>query len=426
MLITCPECQAQISDRAPACPRCGAPRTDRSSGPTARSAAASPDTSTALQQSIVHWAAQGYVVQSQVGGQAQLLKRKQFSLLFALAWLLWCGVGILFYLVYYLAKSDESVLLTIAPDGRVLVRRHVSTVNTVGMILGVIMWVLWAIMGLGLLVGFVSVPWSEAEGSHGRAESGALGRADEAGASPPAEKGARAVPGPTLADLCGSLGREVHGDAELVGDPTAEPWGPRCEPTPRIVSGPPGSPDAAIFMVEGGSIVQSYEVHFLALRTPRGWALAKELARMVQPGAGAAFRTFAIRSLQHRQVIPGGAHEVVADVVERFEDTDAGVGARDVAETSALLVCGLVGNDARCFLDVPYRSSYEEREVRFVGNETLETGRVRESTGYELGVEFDGAGNATVTKLRGDVPPAVARLLGSHAVRSFPSVEPAG
>src|SRR5215472_10079265 len=59
----------------------------------------------------------GYRVVSQTETAAQLVKPKTFSASFALLWFLLFGVGILVYLLYYAAKRDKQVYLTINETG---------------------------------------------------------------------------------------------------------------------------------------------------------------------------------------------------------------------------------------------------------------------------------------------------------------------
>jgi len=61
---------------------------------------------------------QGFVVVSQTETSVQLIKKKQFSLVWALLWFLVLLVGLLIYLFYYIAKSDKSIYLSVV-DGKV-------------------------------------------------------------------------------------------------------------------------------------------------------------------------------------------------------------------------------------------------------------------------------------------------------------------
>jgi hypothetical protein len=63
--------------------------------------------------------ARGYRVQSHTGRMVQLVKPKRFGLIWALLWLLVGGVGLLVYLLYFLAKRDSRVCLIVGENGRV-------------------------------------------------------------------------------------------------------------------------------------------------------------------------------------------------------------------------------------------------------------------------------------------------------------------
>lgn len=73
----------------------------------------------ALQKEINKYVSRGFRVVSQTDTTAQLMKPKTFGFLWALAWLLLFGVGILVYLFYYWAKKDETVYLQVDEEGRV-------------------------------------------------------------------------------------------------------------------------------------------------------------------------------------------------------------------------------------------------------------------------------------------------------------------
>ncbi len=72
-----------------------------------------------LQEHVNWYVHQGYRVASQTENSAQLVKPKQFSLIWALLWLLVFGVGILIYVFYYMAKKDKTVYLTVTADSTV-------------------------------------------------------------------------------------------------------------------------------------------------------------------------------------------------------------------------------------------------------------------------------------------------------------------
>lgn len=72
-----------------------------------------------LQREITSYVRQGYRVVSQTDTTAQLVKPKNFSLLWALLWFFLFGIGLVVYLVYYWSKRDLAVYLEVDEQGRV-------------------------------------------------------------------------------------------------------------------------------------------------------------------------------------------------------------------------------------------------------------------------------------------------------------------
>ena len=81
-----------------------------------------PSAEAPLQEHIGWYVRQGYRVVSQTGTAAQLVKPKRFSFVWALGWFLLFGIGLIVYLLYYAAKKDKAIYLTVQADGTV----HVS------------------------------------------------------------------------------------------------------------------------------------------------------------------------------------------------------------------------------------------------------------------------------------------------------------
>jgi hypothetical protein len=150
--------------------------------------AISPEPIGTLQGALAPWLRKGFVVQAQFPSQVQLFRRKRIDPFFALAWLLMCGVGIVVYLVYYLMKSDESVMLTLEPDGRVTSRTDVSLVNRAGAIAGALAWAIGTLVILGIATG-IGGAWFGGEANVGQATDPDAGQAQPEGdpAEPPEE-----------------------------------------------------------------------------------------------------------------------------------------------------------------------------------------------------------------------------------------------
>lgn len=60
--------------------------------------------------------AKGFQLQSRTKTQLQFFRKKQFSLFWSLAWLLFFVVGLIIYLLYYMSKQDELITVTLVND----------------------------------------------------------------------------------------------------------------------------------------------------------------------------------------------------------------------------------------------------------------------------------------------------------------------
>ena len=74
-----------------------------------------------LQLHIDWYVKRGYRVFSQTDTTAQLVKPKEFSFTSAVLWFLLFGVGLLVYVFYYAAKSDNTAYLTVGTENLVVV-----------------------------------------------------------------------------------------------------------------------------------------------------------------------------------------------------------------------------------------------------------------------------------------------------------------
>ncbi len=72
-----------------------------------------------LQREVTGYIRRGYRVLSQTDTTAQLVKPKTFSFFWAFIWLLALGVGLIVYIIYYMAKKDEQVYIEVDEEGRV-------------------------------------------------------------------------------------------------------------------------------------------------------------------------------------------------------------------------------------------------------------------------------------------------------------------
>src|SRR5690242_16467895 len=72
-----------------------------------------------LDEEIKRWVANDYRLQTRTATTAQLVRPKTFSVALAVMWLLCLVVGLLIYLLIYLAQSDETVYLVVEEDGTI-------------------------------------------------------------------------------------------------------------------------------------------------------------------------------------------------------------------------------------------------------------------------------------------------------------------
>ncbi len=85
-----------------------------------------PDT---LQDEIARRTGQGWVLVSRGATEAQMRKPKRFSFVWALLWLLVFGLGIIVYLLWHWAKSDQLIYIRVV-DGQLVVKGGRSMLAT--------------------------------------------------------------------------------------------------------------------------------------------------------------------------------------------------------------------------------------------------------------------------------------------------------
>lgn len=76
-----------------------------------------------LQRTIADYVSRGFQVVNQTDTSAQLLKKKTFSCLYSILWFLLFGIGLIIYLLYYAAKRDELLYISVDERGRVSTRK---------------------------------------------------------------------------------------------------------------------------------------------------------------------------------------------------------------------------------------------------------------------------------------------------------------
>jgi len=118
---SCPFCAEEIQDAAVVCRHCGrelVPQTTPEKEALAKSAGV-------LEQSILNYTNVGWMLVSRTDRMAQLKKPKKFNWGWFLWWLLIGMIAfalpVILYLIYYAAKKDELVTLSINDAGELLV-----------------------------------------------------------------------------------------------------------------------------------------------------------------------------------------------------------------------------------------------------------------------------------------------------------------
>ena len=72
-----------------------------------------------LLEEIERYSQRGYRVASQTSHTAQLIQPKQFNILLAIFGLLFWGVGLLIYIVFFLAQKEKTVFLKVDDAGNI-------------------------------------------------------------------------------------------------------------------------------------------------------------------------------------------------------------------------------------------------------------------------------------------------------------------
>jgi hypothetical protein len=105
-------------------PEEGSGATDTLAEPVRTEPISEAERSRLLDEAIGGYLRKGFFVRLRTPTTAQLVRPKKFSFISALLWFLLFGIGILIYLFYYAAKSDEGVYLQVDEYGNVTATRQ--------------------------------------------------------------------------------------------------------------------------------------------------------------------------------------------------------------------------------------------------------------------------------------------------------------
>ena len=72
-----------------------------------------------LQHELAEAVRDGWQVTTQTTTSATLTRKKKFSWIWFIIWLLLAVVGGLFYLIYYATKKGESMMIQVGPTGKI-------------------------------------------------------------------------------------------------------------------------------------------------------------------------------------------------------------------------------------------------------------------------------------------------------------------
>jgi tetratricopeptide (TPR) repeat protein len=237
-------------------------------------------------------------------------------------------------------------------------------------------------------------------------------------------------PFPTLKALCAEYAKGNH-DGETVtcefkdDNTPGEGTGPDEGSRPAI-TGSSALAAARVFSTplnpssEDGWSMESY--FHLALQTKDGWFLVKEIEYVYNPGAFGISESFILNKLEFKDIIPGGAQELLVEFAYSRNDSDMGLNEYESGTTTLVMVCG-VGASGKPSCTKGFAIA-ENAERAIISEEEEASGEYTHDGLYKfswsLGYSFSAAGalelSGTASK---EMNPAVTASIGSHPL-SFP------
>jgi tetratricopeptide (TPR) repeat protein len=242
----------------------------------------------------------------------------------------------------------------------------------------------------------------------------------------------RLLTGPfkTLAAFCEVVkkepavpGSKVHCDprdrslGELEGP--VEPKGPALAPFrgARLLRSNPNT-------IDGAPSDLGLADYHLAFETAEGWYVLRGAFHLYNPGAFGIFEQGTIKTLEWRDVVPGGPGEFVARIEQARGDSDLGLNELQSDDGELLIACGVGASGRPSCLELPVSGvskrelMNEDDEVRPSGEPPIEHHLFSRS--YALDVSFtpDGKLEVRPKNLR-DAPAELKASVGTHPL-AFP------
>ncbi len=162
--IACPNCGYENSPTRVNCKEC---RTNlQQANLSAQPAVDTPISDTKrrqiLQRELMNLSAQGYIIQYQSDTMAQLRKPKNFNYFVALLGLLFWGVGLILYLLYYAVQKDTLVSIEVDEYGNgifygdLVTKESQSTNKPTNWNIAIIIGLIILVMALMTLIGAIT------------------------------------------------------------------------------------------------------------------------------------------------------------------------------------------------------------------------------------------------------------------------------
>jgi tetratricopeptide (TPR) repeat protein len=237
-------------------------------------------------------------------------------------------------------------------------------------------------------------------------------------------------PFPTLKALCAEYAKGNHDGSTVKCDfkddnTPGEGTGPDEGARPSL-TGSSALAAARVFATpldpssEDGWSMESY--FHLALQTKDGWFLVKEIAYVYNPGAFGISESLSLNKLEFKDILPGGAQELLIEFSHSRGDTDMGLNEFASSNNTSVMVCG-VGASGKPSCTEAFAIE-ESAERGILSDEEEASGEFTHEGLYKfawkLAYSFSAAGALEISGATSkEMNPAVTASIGSHPL-SFP------